>query len=328
MGLILKDKTKEKFGYFPEDLKPNSEKLVIWKCEKCEIEIEKKYRSAKKVNLCLLCSNKINANSNTEIKNQKISNWFKKNEHPLKGKPRPEHVKDALLKSNIGRKKSEETLKKMSILFSGDKNPMYGKKHTEEALEKMKKIQEKIARKGEKCNFYGKNYNVIMSTEEFIEKSKLKHKELYDYSLSKYNGNTNYVNIICKKHGLFKQIAQYHLAGCGCQKCSRSIGETKIENFLIENNILYESQFKFKDCRNKLPLPFDFYLKELNICIEYDGIQHFESLEYCGGQKEFEKRKINDNIKTNYCKNNNIKLIRIAYIEENNIITILSKELI
>jgi hypothetical protein len=53
----------------------------------------------------------------------------------------------------------------------------------------------------------------------------------------------------------------------------------------------------------------------LNICIEYDGIQHYESSDYFGGEKEFIIQQLKDNIKTEYCKNNNIKLIRIKYDE-------------
>ena len=59
-------------------------------------------------------------------------------------------------------------------------------------------------------------------------------------------------------------------------------------------------------------------MPKYNICIEYDGLQHFEPCTFGGvsqnkAQKAFELTKIKDNIKTEYCKNNNIKLIRISY---------------
>ena len=47
--------------------------------------------------------------------------------------------------------------------------------------------------------------------------------------------------------------------------------------------------------------------------IEFDGIQHFQPIEYFGGITEFKERKQNDEIKNNYCKINNIPLIRIPY---------------
>jgi len=49
-------------------------------------------------------------------------------------------------------------------------------------------------------------------------------------------------------------------------------------NILIKNNINFISQYKFKDCifpDTKYPAIFDFYLPDKNICIEYDGEQHF-----------------------------------------------------
>ena len=83
------------------------------------------------------------------------------------------------------------------------------------------------------------------------------------------------VKLICKKHGIFKQKASIHLSGCGCQKCNNSVGEIMVSNFLSENNIIFQEQYKFDECRNKKPLPFDFYLSDLNICIEYDGEFHY-----------------------------------------------------
>ena len=78
---------------------------------------------------------------------------------------------------------------------------------------------------------------------------------------------------------------------------------------------------------NKLPLLFDFYLIDLNICIEYDGEQHFTINEFFGGEKNFNIRVINDNIKTEFCNKNKIKLIRIPYYNFNDIENILAKEL-
>ena len=69
-------------------------------------------------------------------------------------------------------------------------------------------------------------------------------------------------------------------------------------------------------CKNLDLLPFDFYLPEKNICIEYDGIQHFEPRDFFGGKVEFEKIKIRDKIKTKYCNSNNIILLRIQYDED------------
>ena len=85
----------------------------------------------------------------------------------------------------------------------------------------------------------------------------------------------------------------------------------------MENrSIDFIQQKTFPECKDKQVLQFDFYLPEYNICIEYDGIQHFESKEYFGGDKQFIITQRHDNIKDEYCMNNNIKMIRIKYNED------------
>ena len=54
----------------------------------------------------------------------------------------------------------------------------------------------------------------------------------------------------------------------------------------------------------------------MNLVIEFDGIQHFKPVKLFGGEKEFEKTKIKDEIKSRYCLDNNINLIRISYLED------------
>lgn len=103
------------------------------------------------------------------------------------------------------------------------------------------------------------------------------------------------------------------LYGCGCPKCNISKGEKIVANWLDEYNILYEYQKMFDDCKNIHSLSFDFYLPKYNICIEYNGKQHYEPVDYFGGQKTFEKQVLRDNIKREYCKNNNIGLLEIPY---------------
>ncbi|MCK9415950.1 DUF723 domain-containing protein [Candidatus Dojkabacteria bacterium] len=150
--------------------------------------------------------------------------------------------------------------------------------------------------------------------EKFIIKSNLIHNNKYDYSLVDYKNSKTKVKIICPVHGIFKQCPQDHINSAqGCPKCVESKGERKIRNFLDNKNIKYEYQKTFKDCKYIKILFFDFYLKDYNICIEYDGVQHYNIIEYWGGLIGLFQRQIRDNIKTEYCKNNNIKLVRIMY---------------
>lgn len=98
-----------------------------------------------------------------------------------------------------------------------------------------------------------------------------------------------------------------------CPKCKkRSKYEIKIRTILDKYNIFYYEQKTFKGCYYQKALRYDFYLPDYNICIEYDGEMH-DNAYY--GEKKLELQKIRDEIKTNYCKDNNITLIRISYKE-------------
>jgi very-short-patch-repair endonuclease len=89
-----------------------------------------------------------------------------------------------------------------------------------------------------------------------------------------------------------------------------------IHDFLSELNINFTEQKRFFDCRNKKQsdmLPFDFYLIDYNVLIEYDGLHHFEPIKGWGGEDKFKITKENDGIKNNYCLTHNIPLLRLPY---------------
>lgn len=106
------------------------------------------------------------------------------------------------------------------------------------------------------------------------------------------------------------------LQGYGCPECNVSKGENQVKEYLIKHHIDYIFQCTFGDCKNINTLPFDFYLPDYNLCIEYDGIQHFHPVEYFGGELAFHETVTRDSIKTNYCLSNNIGLLRIRYDED------------
>ena len=118
---------------------------------------------------------------------------------------------------------------------------------------------------------------------------------------------------------------------CHCPQCTDhqiSKGESRIANYLNEHQISYQRQYKFEDCRNKNLLPFDFAIlyptKELKCLIEYDGEQHYKFVKHWHGDEEgFKLQQLRDNIKTEYCKKHNIKLIRIPFTDYDNIEEIL-----
>lgn len=103
-----------------------------------------------------------------------------------------------------------------------------------------------------------------------------------------------------------------------------SYGEKKIKKYLDINNIKYEQQKTFEGCLNKKKLLFDFFIPNLNTCIEFDGAQHFKVVDWFGGKEGYIKRKENDIIKNNFCEINKINLLRISYEDINIIDKILS----
>jgi very-short-patch-repair endonuclease len=113
----------------------------------------------------------------------------------------------------------------------------------------------------------------------------------------------------------------------GCPKCKRSHGETKIASLLSIMDIDYITEYRFPDLfgvgNRKTLLPFDFYIPSMHICIEYDGKQHFQKT-----SKYYSKNLIlNDQLKDDYCKRNNIRLLRIKYSDFDNIKKILTRYL-
>lgn len=121
-------------------------------------------------------------------------------------------------------------------------------------------------------------------------------------------------------------------SGSGCPECSSSKGNKKIKSILTKSNIDFMPEHKFDDCKNIYRLPFDFYLPKNNTAIEYDGEFHYNESIFRFKNKEKTQLRLRDvqkrdAIKTQYCKNNNINLIRIPYWDFNNIESILFEKL-
>lgn len=87
-----------------------------------------------------------------------------------------------------------------------------------------------------------------------------------------------------------------------------SKGNEKIKKILMEANIPFEIEKKFPSCKDKLCLPFDFYVNQKYL-IEYDGSQHFDK----NSIFNYEYTHQHDILKNQWCLENNIPLIRIPY---------------
>lgn len=132
-------------------------------------------------------------------------------------------------------------------------------------------------------------------------------------------GDIVWIECICECERKFKtNIGAIKNGQVRCTYCSKTMSklEYNVRIWLDENKVEYIFQKRFEDCRNNRKLPFDFYLPKFNCCIEVDGQQHYTPSIFATTQdkdEEFKKRKINDEIKTNYCKEKNIDLLRISF---------------
>jgi len=169
--------------------------------------------------------------------------------------------------------------------------------------------------------------NYKKTTTEFISISNIVHDFKFNYDKVKYIGANSKVIITCPIHGDFEQIANSHLMGNGCVNCSESRGEKSVAKYLDKNNISYYRQHKFSDCKNIFQLPFDFYLPKYRTAIEFDGIQHYEPIPRFGGLEAYNRLKVNDKIKSDYCEDNYIDLIRIRYDQIDRVFEILKEGL-
>jgi len=129
-----------------------------------------------------------------------------------------------------------------------------------------------------------------------------------------YKNNKTKLKIIhhsCNKE--FKNSYNLFLKYKSCPYCSikESKGEEKIKNFLILHKIQFKPQFRLSSFSKKYSFDFAVFNEiGLKILIEYDGEMHYHPI---FGESELKKQQKNDELKNVYCKENNIKLLRIPY---------------
>ena len=218
-----------------------------------------------------------------------------------------------------------------------------------ELLDEYKSSQSKIRIKHLECgtifevtpnNFLSKSSgcpkchgNVKKTTEIF--KKEVETLEGTEYKvLGDYKGKNVKIEFYHQECGhTFKMSPDKFLQGHRCTKCCETKGEAQVRKILTKLKLDFATQYRFDDCRGKkYPLPFDFAVfknEKLEYLIEYDGEQHFKPVNFNGiddkkAKELYDINKTRDDIKNNYCKDNNIKLIRIPYTEYDNIEKIIS----
>lgn len=176
--------------------------------------------------------------------------------------------------------------------------------------------------------------NKKQTTESVIKRCIEVHGNDFDYSKINYTKMIDYVEIKCNKcNNWFMQCLDKHInSRHGCPICKESKGEKLIRNWLVKNNIEFITQqeiYLHKLCKNTNLVKIDFVVNynSIKYFIEYDGKQHYEYDKFYNKNnvENFYKQQRRDLILEEYCKLNNINLIKIKYdVNEHSLVEILN----
>lgn len=166
------------------------------------------------------------------------------------------------------------------------------------------------------------------------------NKKHYIYNVSHW-AELNHIDVRClgfekntpyKRQGLRFQcfcgrefvtsISSFQNGKTRCAECANSISKYEFifKSWLEHEHADFIYQYSLNQCRDILPLPFDFYIKEYGCLIEIDGEGHYHPchlnrISYERALETFNITKQHDVIKDKFCQDNNIPLLRIPYWE-------------
>lgn len=183
---------------------------------------------------------------------------------------------------------------------------------TMESLD-LKARQLKIAENRRKNNTY------TSAKKKSIDKIKEEMERIvpgYILKSNTYTGNKVKMEFICNNGHYFKIRWNNIVSGQKCPHCN--VYKNEEECRAIFEKITGKKFNKIRpdfliNPKTNVKLELDGYCEELKIAFEYDGIQHYEALDFFGGKKHFLYLQENDRIKNDLCKKNDIFLIRIPY---------------
>lgn len=298
-----------------EDLAPSAQYIVKMKCDLCGKEISgpfcrhyERYKNGMQDH-CRGCAATF---GHSNLKDARALSYFTKLE---------EHcVKNGY---TLITKPEEYTSTKMTIQF---KCPMHGIQ--------IMPLQDIL--KGclcKPCSYIGRNENSKHSPDQVeevinsVNHNILLNKEEY------VDANHRNLKILCGKCGKNIFVTSYSTyvskkySKIQCDFCAQSSsrGEQRIAEYLDAHGLPYIKEKTFDGCCDKHKLPFDFYLPNNNIIIEFDGEHHYYNV---WGNRHLIDTKRHDEIKDKFCADNDIDILRIPYWDYNNIDAILDNRLI
>lgn len=160
------------------------------------------------------------------------------------------------------------------------------------------------------CNKCSRD-NSRISSIVWVNRFKKIHGDRYDYSESEFGKVDDKIAIRCREHGVFYQTPHNHAKGEGCPTCMKNSSalEESVAIGLDKDGIRYERQKRFQWLGR---MSLDFYVPSCNVAIECQGIQHYEPIEFFGGDDKLEYVKSNDALKYKLACENGVDLIYLC----------------
>lgn len=143
--------------------------------------------------------------------------------------------------------------------------------------------------------------NIRLTTEEFANKSKIVHEDLYDYSKTVYGQNNREgVTIICKQHGEFTQAPFDHLEGCGCPSCiDFGATEQELRDYVESLGFTTTKDRKVLDGKE-----IDVFVPSLNVGFEFNGL-------FWHSEKRSKNPETHHKHKTDLARTKGVRLVHI-----------------
>ena len=177
---------------------------------------------------------------------------------------------------------------------------------------------------GKGCPFCKASRSSILlrySFSKFLSKLSNSHLSLYSYDEDNFNErfNNNKIKILCNRcNSYFSSSISSHLMGHGCPECNNKRGvmedelHDELKKYIEKEKLPYSIVKQYKSDFLKRQM-IDLFIPELNIGIEYQGIQHFQPVSRFGGEKGYLESIERDTRKNRICSENNLRLIYFTY---------------
>lgn len=222
------------------------------------------------------------------------------------------------------RSNKEEFIRK-AVNIHGEKynyvNVVYVNAHTKVAIscpqhgEFYQKPNNHLSGKGcEPCAFEyrARTKSDRVSSVEFLRRAMEVHGEKFQYNLEEYLRYDFKITMICPKQHEFKQSPEAHVRlKQGCPFCKESKGESLIQELLRKHNIDFVREYILPE--TKYTFRYDFFLPTCNLLIEFHGGQHYQAVDFFGGEEAFQATRRRDLLKKVLAKETGRKIVYFNY---------------